>query len=45
MYEKEILEELRAIRKTLEKIFVDGREYLGEDFRGCLIRIMMGVEE
>ena len=45
MYEKEMLEELKAIRALLEKMFVSGREYSGEDFRGCLTRIMMGVEE
>ena len=45
MYEKEILDELKAIRTLLEKMFVSGREYAGEDFRGCLTRIMMSAEE
>ena len=43
--EEEILKELRAIRMLLERMFVNGREYGGEDFRGCMTRIMFGVEE
>ena len=43
--EEEILKELRTIRMLLEKMFVNGREYGGEDFRGCMVRIMFGVEE
>ena len=43
--EEEILKELRTIRMLLEKMFVNGREYGGEDFRGCMMRIMFRVEE
>jgi hypothetical protein len=44
MYEEEILKELKMIRVILEKMFVNGREYGGEDFRGCLMRIMFNTD-
>ena len=43
--EEEILKELRMIRMLLERMFVNGREYGGEDFSGCLKRIIYGVED
>ena len=45
MYEEEILKELKTIRMILEKVFVNGTEYGGVDFRTCLMKIMFGVDE
>ena len=42
--EEEILKELKTIRMLLEKVLINDT-YGGEDFRGCLRRIMYGVEQ
>lgn len=48
MYEEEILNELKKMNARLEKLeelFLRDAGYGGSNFRGCLMRIMYGVEE
>ena len=48
MYEEEILKELREMNNrlaNLEELFLKDIGYGGSNFRGCLMRIMYGVEE
>lgn len=48
MYEEEILKELREMNNRLaklEELFLKDTGYGGSNFRGCLMRIMYGVEE
>ena len=48
MYEKEILEELKKLNEKMgriEELLCCNKGYGGEDFRGCLMRIMFNTDE
>ena len=47
MYEEEILRELKTMNERLarlEELFLKDVGFGGSNFRGCLMRIMYGVE-